>query len=201
MCVNAAGREDQITSSVAYVMDQPTLTTPRLVLRPFVPSDATAVQRLAGAAAVAEMTLNIPHPYEDLMAEGWIATHPGLWESRTAVTFAITHAEYGLCGAIGLQLVPTHHRAELGYWIAQPYWGQGFATEAARAILTFAFDVLELNRVQASHLPRNPASGRVMQKVGMQYEGLHRERYLKGTQFQDVVEYAVLRRDWQSGTQ
>lgn len=177
-------------------MEQPTLRTARLVLRPFGPDDAAAVQRLAGDKAVAEMTLNIPHPYEDGMAEGWIAGHPALWEAGSSVTFAITHSAHGLCGAVGLQLTPAHHRAELGYWIAQPYWGQGFATEAVQAVLRFAFEDLQLNRVQASHLPRNPASGRVMQKVGMLREGLHRERYLKGEQFQDVVEYALLRREW-----
>ena len=65
-------------------------------------------------------------------------------------------------------------------------------------LLRFAFDALYLNRVQASHLPRNPASGRVMEKVGMAREGLHRERYLKGEMYENVVEYAVLRRDWAS---
>lgn len=69
------------------------------------------------------------------------------------------------------------------------------ATEAVTAVLAFAFDTLALHRIQASHLPRNPASGRVMQKVGMQREGLHRGRYRKGAVFEDVEEYAVLRSD------
>ena len=65
-----------------------------------------------------------------------------------------------------------------------------------RVLFDFAFGPLGLNRVQASHLPRNPASGRVMQKAGMQREGLHREQYLKGGRFEDVVHYAMLRGDW-----
>ena len=180
--------------------DQPSLYTPRLILRPFQSADAPDVQRLAGAAAVAEMTLNIPHPYGDGMAEAWIATHRAAWEAGTSVTFAITTADHGLRGTVSMQLTRAHRRGELGYWIGQPYWGAGLATEAVTATLRFAFDVLHLNRVQASHLPHNPASGRVLEKVGMQREGLHRERYLKGARFEDVVEFAVLRREWASGS-
>jgi RimJ/RimL family protein N-acetyltransferase len=176
-------------------MDQPTLYTPRLMLRPFSAVDAPAVQRLAGTAAVAEMTLNIPHPYADGMAEAWIATHQEAWVAGTAVTFAITTASDGLCGTVSLRITRAHDRGELGYWIGQPFWGRGLATEAVTAVLAFAFDTLALHRIQASHLPRNPASGRVMQKVGMQREGLHRGRYRKGSVFEDVEEYAVLRSD------
>jgi [ribosomal protein S5]-alanine N-acetyltransferase len=176
-------------------VDQPTLYTARLILRPFTVADAPAVQRLAGAAAVAEMTLNIPHPYADGMAESWIATHRDAWIAGTDVTFAITTASHELRGAVGLHITRAHDRGEIGYWIGEPYWGQGVATEAVTAILAFAFDTLGLHRVQASHLPRNPASGRVMQKVGMQREGLQRGRYRKGDVYEDVVEYAVLRSD------
>jgi len=179
-------------------MDQPTLHTSRVILRPFRLSDAAAVQRLAGVAAVAEMTLNIPHPYSDGMAEAWIATQRPAWDARTTVTFAVTSLDGTLCGTVSLQLTMSHRRGEMGYWIGQPFWGQGLATDAVRALLRFAFDDLNLNRIQASHLPRNPASGRVMEKVGMTREGLHRERYLKGERFEDVVEYAVLRKEWAS---
>jgi ribosomal-protein-alanine N-acetyltransferase len=63
-------------------------------------------------------------------------------------------------------------------------------------VVDFAFGVLALNRVQASYLPRNPASGRVLEKLGMRREGLHRERYRKGDRFEDVIEFAILRREW-----
>jgi RimJ/RimL family protein N-acetyltransferase len=177
-------------------MDQPTLFTPRLTLRPFHHTDAPAVQRLAGAAEVANMTLNIPHPCADGIAEAWIATHQENWLAGSAVTFAITTAADGLCGTVSLHITRAHDRGELRYWIGLPYRGRGFATEAVTATLALAFDTLALHRVQASHLPRNPASGRVMQKVSMQREGLHRGKFKKGTAFEDVVEYAILRSDW-----
>jgi ribosomal-protein-alanine N-acetyltransferase len=177
-------------------MDQPTLTTTRLVLRPFTVADAAAAQRLAGDARIASTTFHVPHPYLDGMAEGWIATHAAAWAEGSRVTFAITSHENVLKGAISLHLHPEHSRGELGYWIGHPYWGQGLATEAAAAVLEFAFRTMQLNRVQASYLPRNPASGRVLEKLGMQREGFHRERYRKGDHFEDVIEYAILRRDW-----
>ncbi|AMW03907.1 GNAT family N-acetyltransferase [Gemmatimonas phototrophica] len=180
-------------------MNQPSLYTPRLILRPYQPADASEVQRLAGAAAVAETTLNIPHPYADGMAEAWIATHRAAWEAGTAVTFAITTVDDALRGTVSLQLTRSHGRGELGYWIGQPYWGRGLATEAVTALLRFAFEDLHLNRLQASYLPRNPASGRVLAKVGMLREGLHRERFRKGDTFEDVVECAILQREWRAG--
>jgi len=173
----------------------PTLRTRRLVLRAFEPADAPVVQRLAGAAAVADTTLNIPHPYPDGAAEAWIQSHAPAWARRTSVCFAITE-EGELRGAISFSLSAQHQLAELGYWIGEAYWGRGLATEAARAMVDFAFEVCRVNRVQALHYARNPASGRVLEKVGMVREGVHRERIRKGDRFEDVVECAILRRDW-----
>jgi len=64
-----------------------------------------------------------------------------------------------------------HRRAELGYWIGVPYWGKGYATEAARSVVNYGFSTLELHRIFASHVPANPASGRVLTKIGMRHEG------------------------------
>ncbi len=95
-------------------MKQPSLSTSRLILRPYQLADASEVRRIAGAPEVAETTLNIPHPYDDGMAEAWIATHRAAWENETAVTFAITTAEHALCGTVSLQLTRAHQRGELG---------------------------------------------------------------------------------------
>ena len=72
---------------------------------------------------------------------------------------------------MGLELVLAHARGTLGYWVGVPYWGRGYATEAAEAVLAHAFGALGLHRVQATHLTRNPASCRVMEKLGMRVEG------------------------------
>jgi [ribosomal protein S5]-alanine N-acetyltransferase len=99
-------------------------------------------------------------------------------------------------GAIGLSLTPRHARGEIGYWVGLPYWGQGYATEAARALVHFGFSRLGLHRVQARHLSRNPASGRVLQKLGMALEGTQRESVRSWDRFEDVALYAVLAHEW-----
>ena len=177
--------------------DQPTLYTDRLVLRPFSLEDAPVVRRLAGERDVASTTINIPHPYEDGMAEAWIRTHrPGFERGESAVFAVTVRATDDLLGAIGLTVVTAHDRAELGYWIGKPFWGRGYATEAAAAVLAYAFDVLGLNRVHATHLTRNPASGRVMQKIGMTHEGRSRDHFKKWGVFEDVERYGILSREY-----
>jgi [ribosomal protein S5]-alanine N-acetyltransferase len=179
-------------------MQQPNLETARLVLRPFTLADALAVQRLAGVYEVADMTLNIPHPYPDGAADEWIATHPDNFAAGTAVTFAITLRETAeLCGGIGLHITQRHMHAELGYWLGLPYWNRGYTTEAAAALLNYGFTVLGLHRIHAHHFTRNPASGRVMQKLGMTFEGVLREHVRKGERFEDLASYGILRREWQ----
>jgi len=171
----------------------PTLTTAQLVLRPFTLEDAPLVQRFAGNREVAANTTNIPHPYPDGAAEMWINSHAPLWAERQAMTLAITEREGGaLVGAIGLSITATDRRAELGYWIGRPYWGRGFATEAGRAMVDHGLGPLGLHRVMARHLARNPASGRVMRKLGMTQEGVLRGHALKWGVFEDIVVHAVL---------
>jgi RimJ/RimL family protein N-acetyltransferase len=173
--------------------EQPTFQTQRLTLRPFRKSDAPHVQRMAGDRDVARTTLNIPHPYEPGMAEAWIATHAESWVRGTALVCAIVRREDNrLVGATGLTLFLDHRRAELGYWIGREHWGNGYATEAAAELLRYGFAGLSLNRVMARHFAGNDASGRVMQKLGMQQEGVMRQHILKWGQLQDIVLYGIL---------
>ena len=193
-----------------------------MLLRPFRTADAEVVQRLAGDRAVADTTLNIPHPYEDGMAEKWISNHRDWFERGEQAVFAVTlkqpcatasseavpasspapallaskqwhMADGTLVGAVSLRIDRDDQRAELGYWIGRPYWGQGYCTEAVRAVLSFGFGQLGLNRIYACHFTRNPASGRVMQKAGMSREGRLRQHTKKWDAFEDVEIYAVLR--------
>ena len=150
-------------------MEQPYILTERLILRGFIAGDARDVQRLAGNINVAKMTLNVPHPYENGMAEEWIESHQEKTESGTQLSYAIESLQLGvLLGAIGLiEIEPT--QANMGYWVGEQYWGKGYCTEAGVALIDHAFTVLSLKRVYALHLSINPASGRVMQKMGMKH--------------------------------
>jgi ribosomal-protein-alanine N-acetyltransferase len=181
------------------VHDQPTFTTERLILRPFVADDAFDVERLAGQREIADTTLNIPHPYPHGGAAEWIRLHAPAWIDGTSATFAIVGQKTGtLVGAISLIIKREHQRAELGYWIATDCWNRGYATEATRAILDFGFDTLRLHRIESRHFLRNPASGRVMQKVGMKQEGIERDLVLKWDRFESLALYSILEPEWRA---
>ena len=174
----------------------PELKTDRLLLRKFQLSDAPDVQRLAGAKEVAAGTF-LPHPYEDGMAERWIADQERIHEEGTAVSFAITLADNAtFIGSIGLNIVQSHRHARLGYWLGLPYWNRGYGTEAVKAVLAYGFGQLNLNRIYAPHFLGNDASGRVLQKAGMTYEGRMREHYLRFGRFVDLELYGLLQREF-----
>jgi [ribosomal protein S5]-alanine N-acetyltransferase len=176
---------------------QPTLTTARLILRPFTLADAPDVERHVSMREIAEMTLSIPHPYPEGDAAGWIGTRAASYAEGQNVNFAITLRDGGtLVGSIGLVAEPEHHRAELGYWIGKAYWGRGYATEAAEAVVGFGFETLGLNKIHAAHFIKNPSSGRVLEKLGMTYEGCLREHDYKWGVYEDIKVYAVLAREW-----
>ena len=166
-------------------------------MRPFTLADAPEVARLAGAREVAAGTLEVPHPYPPGAAERWISSHGETFSSGSGFNFAIERrADRALLGSIGGGVEREHARAEIGYWIGVPYWGRGYATEAARAVIRFGFESLGLNRIYAYHFENNPASGRVLQKAGMRYEGTRRRHTLKWGEFLDSDLYAILRSEY-----
>ena len=177
-----------------------TIETERLLLRPFRLEDAKRVQELAGDAAVAEMTDAIPHPYEDGMAEEWIAGLPPAREQGTGLALAVCLKSDGsVVGAVSLGSINAEHRrAVLGYWIGRTYWNQGYCTEATRALVGHGFRSLGLNRVQAYHFEPNPASSRVLTKIGMRREGVLRQHLLVRGRFQDIAAYGVLASEYGS---
>ena len=176
----------------------PTLETERLVLRPFGLNDAVEIQRLAGEWDIADKTLNIPHPYKDGMAEEWISSHQDTFLKKQGVTFAITRKyDSSLVGAISLMNIAKGHQAELGYWIGTPYWNHGFCTEAGQVILQYAFLDLDLLRIHAYHFSRNPASGRVLEKLSMLHEGVRRKHARKWEKSEDLELYGILKDDWE----
>jgi RimJ/RimL family protein N-acetyltransferase len=173
-----------------------TIRTARLRLRPIAIEDAATVQRLAGRREVAAMTRSIPHPLSLTQAEEWVRTKQAEIAEGKAEVFAVVLESTGeLIGAIGLHVDAEHRSAELGFWIGVDWWNQGYATEAASAVVRHGFQVLGLNRIHAHHMTRNPASGRVLEKAGMRREGLLRQAIRKWDNFEDVVVYAALRED------
>ena len=179
--------------------DQPTLTTDRLTLRPFRADDAFDIERLAGVREIADTTLTIPHPYPHGAAAEWILTHAPAWEKGTAATFAVVENESGrLVGVAALMIKRDHRRAELGYWVALDRWNQGYATESNQRLVDFGFEVLGLHRIESRHFLRNPASGRVMLKLGMKAEGIERDAAVKGDRYESFAVYSILEDEWRA---
>jgi RimJ/RimL family protein N-acetyltransferase len=171
----------------------PAIETDRLTLREYTEDDIPALVPLIGTREVAATTLRIAHPYTEQHAKDFIEKTRNDGEIRLAIT--LRKAGY-LCGGVGLKLEPAHFRAELGYWIGVPYWGHGYATEAARALLRYGFENLHLNRIAATHFEGNLVSGKILRKLGMRHEGCLRQHLCKWDKFIDVECYGILRKEW-----
>ena len=178
-------------------MRQPNISTRRLLLRPFELGDASQVQKLAGDVRVADTTHNIPHPYLDGMAEEWISGHRPAFDAGTQVVFAITlDNTANVVGAAGLN-VSAPREAELGYWVGVPYWNQGVATEATKAVIDFGFSRLALRTITGWHLVRNPGSGRVMQKAGMRRDPEGQKTLTKNGREESLISCSIHCEDWE----
>ena len=175
----------------------PTRRTTRLCLGAFAPEDAPELQRMAGAREIADTTVSIPHPYDLDHALAWIGNQRRESVRGRATNFAIRLLpDSKLIGCAGLRDIDREHlQAELGFWVGREWWGKGYAREAAAEVLRFGFEDLGLNRICAYHMARNPAAGRVLLHLGMQREGLLRERVRKWGVYEDVILYAMLRAD------
>ncbi len=171
----------------------PTLETTRLKLRPYTESDIAELLPLIGASEVAATTLRIAHPYTEQDAREFLV----MAQESGKLWLAITRRTDGrLLGGIGLRVDDQHQHAELGYWLGVPFWGMGYATEAAQEMLRYGFESLGLHRIFATHFKHNPASGRTLKKLGMRYEGCQREHLRKWAQFVDSELYGILRQEW-----
>jgi len=172
------------------------LQTERLTLRAHALSDIPALMPLIGAREVAATTLRIPHPYTESDAQSFIAGMQKDLSGDSGLRLGILLRESDtLCGGVGLRIEADHRRAELGYWIGVPYWGNGYATEAARGVVDYGFGTLGLHRIFASHFANNPASARVLRKIGMRHEGSLRAHVLKWGEFLDLEMYGMVASD------
>ena len=175
----------------------PTLVTARLRLRPFTDADADALYALHGDAFVLRYW-DAPPWTEPARAERFLATCRQLAEEGTGARLAMDRATDGaFLGWCGLtRWNPDFRSASLGYCLTEAAWGQGYATEAAGALLRWAFDTLDLNRVQAETDTRNVASARVLEKVGFVREGTLREDCVVNGVVSDSWVFGLLRREW-----
>jgi len=178
-------------------MDTPTLRTARLLLRPFADDDASALFALHGNAHVLRYW-DSPPWRERARAGRFIAACRRMAQEGTGARVAIERvadgAFIGWCG-IG-RWNPDYRSAAITYCLDDAFWRHGYATEAVRALLQWAFDTLDLNRVQAETDTRNAASARVLEKLGFVREGTLREDCIVEGEISDSWIHGLLRRDW-----
>lgn len=170
----------------------PVIQTKRLRLRMPAAKDIPGMVEYANHPQVSEMTLNIPHPYHEKDAISWINMANQGFEDKDHFVFAIcTISDDQFMGGIGLRVAKRFNRAELGFWIGEPFWNNGYVTEAVGAILRFGFEQIGLHKIYATHLIENPASGKVMVKNGMIKEGELIDHLKKGDEYLTVIQYRL----------
>lgn len=154
---------------MCVIEPSPVVETRRLALRAPGAQDISRLAALANDPAIARMTLRMPHPYRIEDAEDFVlkvaAQHPA-----RARTFLIEHEDHGPVGVIGL-FEDADPAPEVGYWIARPFWGRGYATEALEGAVAWASRAWGRRALMAGHFVDNPASGRVLEKAGFLYTG------------------------------
>lgn len=141
------------------------IDTERLLLRPLSISDVEQIAKLGGDWDVASMTSRMPYPYSVEAAVQWLDDHQADGELVRGITF--DGELIGICG----YLPDEGGTAEIGYWVGKPYWGQGFATEAAKALIAHAFKTGPFHTLTCGHFTDNTASRRVIEKLGFAYVG------------------------------
>ncbi|MFI6982818.1 GNAT family N-acetyltransferase [Embleya sp. NPDC050154] len=179
----------------------PSLHTARLRLRPFTDADADLLFALHSSTLVMRFWDSAPW-IERARADRFIAMCRKIADegagARVAIDRASDGAFVGWCGLTNWN--PDFRSASLGYCLDDAVWGHGYATEAAHALLQWAFDTLDLNRVQAETDTRNVASARVLEKIGFVREGTLREECIVNGEVSDTWVFGLIRREWRPPT-
>ncbi len=178
---------------------QPSLKTNRLVLRPLLIKDAISLRELANSPKIADTCVWLPYACSKGLAKSWIRGAAERYAAGTGVEFGIQLKDgEELLGVVGFDDRSVNNAtAELGFLLDPRWWGNGYATEAADVVVWYGFKYLRLNRIYAHYRVSNPASGRVLAKLGMKQEGLMRQCVKKGKEFEDMALMALLREEWE----
>jgi RimJ/RimL family protein N-acetyltransferase len=168
------------------------LTTDRLVLREYALDDLEDVQAYAGDPEVSRFMEWGPNELDDTRAFLEVVTSSAREQPRSAYELAVT-LDGRVVGGVGLRVKSEQHRrGDMGWVLRRDAWGNGYATEAARALLRFGVEQLDLHRVEATCAPDNVASARVMERLGMQYEGRMRHHLLVRDAWRDSLLHAFV---------
>jgi ribosomal-protein-alanine N-acetyltransferase len=176
----------------------PIITTERLRLRPFTMADDSAIFAMCSDPELcrfvrfdAHRTIRETREFLELVQEHYRRGEPFAW----AIVLAAEDRVIGSCGFVAHQ----QNSAEIGYWLGRDYWGNGYAAEAALALVQFGFEQMGLERIVAKCFPDNRAGQRVIEKLGLKYEGVDRSEMIKGA-YPELRVYGINVQEWRAHT-
>lgn len=179
------------------ISNLPALETDRLLLRGLSLDDAEDIFEYASDPDVSRYnTWSVHESIED--SKRFLDAVMEEYENHELASWGIFHkADKKLIGTCGIaNWLPDQHRAEIGYALSRKYWGKGYMPEAVRSVIAFGFRMMKLNRIEGRCIIPNTASARVMEKVGMKFEGVLRQQLFSKGSFHDVKMYSILREEW-----
>ena len=170
------------------------IKTKRFTLRPYKMSDAKEIAPLLNNWNVTKNLSNLPFPYETVHAQEYIRKISTEMKKKDIKNFVLVIVIDGkVSGAVGIHHIEAGHKAEMGYWLAENHWGQGIMPEVVKEFMALVFPKFKLRRIFARAYAHNKSSMRVMEKVGMQFEGIERKGALKSGKFIDTYVYAKVK--------
>ncbi len=172
--------------------------THRLILDGLKESDAPLIAQYANNKKISIFTRTLPYPYYEKDALAWITIADKGFEDKDQFVFAMREKKTKqFIGGIGLTISLEHNRAELGYWLAEPYWNKGYTTEAVKELIKFGFEVLNLNKIIAVFIDDNAASGKVLEKSNMIKEAEMKDHDIKDGEYKTLIQYRLTQKEYQ----
>lgn len=171
----------------------PKIETERFLLNQFKNNDVNEIYNIMSQSeAYSRFTTNIPFPYEKKDAESLVGLSQNGLVNNHYVFAVRSKAVNKIVGCVDLSVKHQHNKSELGFWIDEKFWKQGFATEVGKAAILFGFQQLNLKRIYATHFEENIASGKVLQKIGMTKEGILRCHTKKKDAYHNHIMYSII---------
>ncbi|MDR2806558.1 MAG: GNAT family N-acetyltransferase [Puniceicoccales bacterium] len=179
----------------------PTLSSKRLHFKSLQQEDILKIVHLLDDYETILLLTYAPWPYTLKDAIAWFCHVNHMCETGTGSFWGIYDLEEQFLGTCGLSLFPEHEKAELHYWLGKAYWGKGYGTETAQRIITYAFENINIERLEVNHMSRNIRSQRVIEKCGFRLEGVMRAYIKRFGEFEDVKFYSLLRKEFEQNEQ
>lgn len=187
-------RAHYFRESILIKTNMEIIKTKKFILRPYRMSDAKVIAPLLNNWNVVKNLDTVPFPYELEHARGFIKKTNGEMKQKEPENFVyVIEIDGKAAGAIGVHHIKHSHKAEMGYWLAEEYWGKGIMTEAVKKFMAHIFTKFKLRRICAKAFVGNKGSARVMEKVGMKFEGIEKKGAFKKGKYIDLHVYAKVK--------